>query len=116
MNQSQNHHTQNENLGHLTVEEYEKVLNGDNPSTCCPGGVFEVMLFADMMHVNVTVYCEATDNIDMCVKNVECSICMASKAPTRYLLCTYDGTCYNMVKFTKHAKLWDNVVDRLERE
>ena len=52
-----------------------------------------------MMHINVIVYCEDTDNIDMCVKNEECSIDMAGEAPTIYILCTHDGTYYNEVKF-----------------
>ena len=100
----------------MTVEEYAKVLKDDNPSTCCPGGVLEVSLFADMMHANVTVYREATDNIDMCVKSEECSICMASEAPTIYLLRTNDGIRYTEVKFTKKSKLWNDVVEQLESE
>ena len=58
VNQSQNHHTQNKNSGHLTVEEHAKVLKDDNPSTCCRGRALEVSFFADIMHVNVTVYCD----------------------------------------------------------
>ena len=76
----------------------------------------EVSLFTDMMHFNVTIYCEATDNSDMCVKSEECSICIGSEAPTIYLLRTNDGTCYNEVRFTKHAKWWDDVTEHLERE
>ena len=116
MNQSQNHHTQNKISWRLTVEEHAKVMKGDKPSTCCPGGTFEVSLFSDVMHVNVTVYCEATDNIEMCVKSEECSIYMASEAPTIHLLRTNDGTCYNKVKFTKNTKLWDDTVEQLESE
>ena len=63
VNQSQNHHTQNKNSGYLTGEEHAKVLKDDKPSTCCPGGALKVGLFADMMHINVTVYCKATDII-----------------------------------------------------
>ena len=94
----------------MTVEEYATVLRGDNPNTGCPGGALEVSLFTDMMHVNATVYFETTNNIDMCVKSEECSICMESEAPNIYLLRTNDGTCYNEVKFTKNAKSWDDVV------